>query len=96
MSSDDGTIPAIIIRIVDQGERNRIVTLLTAERGRFAAIAREHAVKAVDSAVVSIYSTEEAVVSRRGRTGLATAALRRTAALRGSAGRQVRDNQLSN
>jgi DNA repair protein RecO len=73
VSTDDSTLTSVIIRLVDQGERNRIVTLLTAERGRIATIARGARGKSRRfGGHLDLFHQGKAVVSRRGRSGLAT------------------------
>jgi len=73
VSTDDGTASSVIIRLVDQGERNRIVTLLTEENGRIAAIARGARGKSRRfGGHLDLFHQGIAILSRRGRSGLAT------------------------
>ena len=73
MSEKDGTVTSIVIRLVDQGERNRIVTLLTAEADRVSAISRGARGKSRRfGGHLDLFHQGEAVITRRHRSGLGT------------------------
>ena len=73
MSDPVGPLTSIVIRLVDHGERNRIVTLLTAEAGKVSAIARGARGKSRRfGGHLDLFHMGEAECTRRNRAGLAT------------------------